>query len=80
MTSGFYVYQLRLANSESPFYIGKGRGRRILEHFRPSVLKKRSHKNNVINKAIHEGVEGNKKDRNHKGAHVGIKNRKTKIN
>lgn len=57
MTSDCYVYQLRLENSESPFYIGKGRGRRILEHFRHSSLKKRSHKNNVINKAIREGVE-----------------------
>ena len=57
MISDFYVYQLRLANSESPFYIGKGRGRRILEHFRPSALKKRNHKNNVINKAIRDGDE-----------------------
>ena len=54
---GYYVYQLRLENSESPFYIGKGRGRRMLDHFKNSELKKRSHKNNVINKAIREGVE-----------------------
>ena len=56
MNLDFYVYQLRLKNSELPFYIGKGRGRRVSEHFRPSALKKRSHKNSVINKAFREGI------------------------
>lgn len=52
----FYVYQLRLENSETPFYIGKGRDLRISAHFLPGNLKKRSHKNNVIKKAIRDGV------------------------
>lgn len=56
MPNAYYVYQLRLETSEKPFYIGKGCGYRMGEHFRPSSLAKRSHKNHVINKAIREGV------------------------
>lgn len=55
MPNAYYVYQLRLETSEKPFYIGKGCGYRMGEHFRPSSLAKRSHKNHVINKAIREG-------------------------
>ena len=56
MPQTYYVYQFRLENSENPFYIGKGRGRRITDHFRPSSLVRRSHKNNVINKSKRDGV------------------------
>ena len=52
----YYVYQLRLDTSTLPFYIGKGKGRRMREHFTESSLKKNSHKNNVIKKATENGV------------------------
>ena len=53
----YYVYQLRLEDTETPFYIGKGKARRMTDHFKPSNLTGRSHKNNVIKKAISEGVK-----------------------
>ena len=53
----YYVYQLRLENSTVPFYIGKGRGRRAYDHFKPSNLSRRCHKNNVINKANRDGTK-----------------------
>lgn len=53
----YYVYQLRLLGSDSPFYIGKGKGRRKAYHFTPSGLKSRSLKNSIIKKAINDGVE-----------------------
>ena len=53
----FYVYQLRLECSELPFYIGKGKNSRKDVHLQEWSLKKRSHKNNVINKAMREGVK-----------------------
>ena len=52
----YYVYQLRLGTSETPFYIGKGRGLRMKDHLKPSSRCHRSHKNSVINKAMKEGV------------------------
>lgn len=52
----YYIYQLRLGTSETPFYIGKGRGRRMWDHLKPSSRKNRSHKNSVINKAMKEGI------------------------
>ena len=53
----YYVYQLRLSVSSVPFYIGKGKGRRVAYHFTPSGLKARSLKNSIIKKAMSEGVE-----------------------
>lgn len=53
----YYVYQLRLEYSETPFYIGKGSRDRFKEHFRKDSLEKISHKNNVIKKAYKEGVK-----------------------
>lgn len=52
----FYVYQLRLENCDSPFYIGKGTGSRASSHLTTSSMKGRSHKNNVIRKALANGV------------------------
>lgn len=54
--STYYVYQLRLENSELPFYIGKGIGDRAFKHLMPCHLKHHSHKNHVILKAMREGV------------------------
>lgn len=53
----YYVYQLRLSGSDTPFYIGKGKGRRTAYHFTPSGLKSRSLKNSIIKKAMSEGLE-----------------------
>jgi hypothetical protein len=53
----YYIYQLRLANSTTPFYIGKGTGYRSTYHLTPSSRKAKTHKNHVINKAIRDGVD-----------------------
>jgi hypothetical protein len=52
----YYVYQLRLANSETPFYIGKGKGRRANSHLTMSSLATRNHKNHIIKKAMMDGI------------------------
>lgn len=51
----FYVYQLRIEDQIQPFYVGKGHLDRAYEHFLPSSLNKKSHKNNTIKKAYKEG-------------------------
>ena len=51
----FYVYQLRLENSDAPFYVGKGSSDRVRAHFRPRSLKSKSRKNSIIRRAIASG-------------------------
>ena len=53
----FYIYQLRLANSTTPFYIGKGRGKRTRQHFTPYNLAKKSIRSSIIKNARENGVE-----------------------
>ncbi len=50
----FYVYALLLADGETPFYIGKGKGKRWLHHELPCNLRRNSHRGNVIRKLLHE--------------------------
>lgn len=40
-----------------PFYVGKGSGRRFLNHLKDTSLKKNTHKNNKIKKILNEGKE-----------------------
>ena len=53
----YYVYQLRIDGIDKPFYIGKGKNRRLYDHFTAKSLKSNSHKNRVILKAMREGVK-----------------------
>jgi hypothetical protein len=53
----YYVYQLRIDGCDVPFYVGKGCGNRAWQHLCDWSRSKRSHKNNVINKAVREGKE-----------------------
>ena len=55
--NNFYVYQLRLSGEKDPFYIGKGKDKRSMGHFKPHSLKHANHKNHVIKKALRDGVE-----------------------
>ena len=52
----YYVYQLRLDGAPLPFYIGKGKGKRASAHFSKTSLRKHSHKNNTILKAMGDGI------------------------
>ena len=49
----FYVYALYDTNG-FPFYIGKGKDRRLNRHFQKSNLKHQSYKNNLIKKILSE--------------------------
>jgi hypothetical protein len=53
----WYVYQLRAATEDLPFYIGKGKGRRKDQHFLVGKLRDGSHKSNKILKCQAEGIE-----------------------
>ena len=46
----YYVYALFKPNSPTPFYVGKGKGDRVNQHFKPSCLKSNTPKNNTIKK------------------------------
>ena len=50
----FYVYALLLADGSTPFYIGKGKGRRWLHHECPCNLRGNSHRSNIIKKLLRE--------------------------
>lgn len=53
----FYVYQLRIADEDLPFYIGKGKDRRAYEHLKARSDDPNTHKIRKIRKAIKEGKE-----------------------
>lgn len=52
----FYIYQLRLENSPTPFYIGKGRGKRSIQHFTPTNLGTKSMRSSIIKHARETGI------------------------
>lgn len=52
-----YVYALIDPRDDSWFYVGKGNGRRIRNHFAPSSLEKETHKTHKIQKLKREGHE-----------------------
>lgn len=52
----FYIYQLRLENSVAPFYIGKGRGKRSMQHFTPTNLGTKSLRSSIIKHARENGI------------------------
>ncbi len=52
---GKYIYGEYSFDYE-PFYIGKGNGRRILDHFKPSEINKKTIKSRKIKKIINNGM------------------------
>jgi hypothetical protein len=55
--SGFYVYAYFMPSAELPFYIGKGCGRRLWDHLKPSSIKRRDrHLYCRLAKMLKEGV------------------------
>jgi hypothetical protein len=46
----YYVYLLLdPSKDDEPFYIGKGKGKRVKDHYTPGYLKKNNYKSNIIN-------------------------------
>lgn len=52
-----YVYVIYDPRNGEPFYVGKGKRRRIYDHMKPCHLKKRSYKNSIIKAILAEGFE-----------------------
>ncbi len=46
----FYVYALFKPSEDNPFYVGKGIGERVNDHFKPSNLKRNTPKTGIIKK------------------------------
>lgn len=69
MENRFYVYALldprkpghyeykNICFLYEPFYVGKGTGRRCLDHFKKSELKYNTYKNNKIKKIISKKMD-----------------------
>lgn len=55
--SEHYVYSIDDPRTGQPFYIGKGKGRRIHDHFKDCQLRKRSRKNSMIKAIRKAGFE-----------------------
>ncbi len=53
----FYVYALLREDGRTPFYIGKGCGRRWLTHETSSKKSSNKHKNNIINRMMLAGIK-----------------------
>lgn len=54
MSSNYYVYQLRISDSLTPFYIGKGKGNRCFSHFDEKKVTNPL-KTSIIRKAVDSG-------------------------
>lgn len=52
----YYVYALFREDGQTPFYIGKGRGHRILQH-EWEAPRKNTHKDRIINKMLKNGIK-----------------------
>lgn len=54
--NNFYVYGLFRGDEPEPFYIGKGINRRMYFHFYDDSISRKSIKNNIIKKALADGI------------------------
>lgn len=56
-TNIYYVYTLTDPRSDKIFYVGKGKGNRWKDHFKPSCVGDNPHKDNIIRKIKSLGLE-----------------------